>query len=179
MENPLIFQAVAAASLKIRAFLDFAPCSLVVDRGFRGEYCLHQQDALSQKALIFSPLIVHHLIIRSLVLKLIKKFSCAGEQRIVLEMVIVLELAEGSFPCEHAPAIGPYSGLDVSSSYRILFRIRLILSSHVRLGLPSDFFRSSFRDQRIYTRLIAHMLAIFLARLVLLNFTILIISDEK
>jgi hypothetical protein len=30
--------------IKIRAFWDNAPCSLVVDRRFRGAYCFHHQD---------------------------------------------------------------------------------------------------------------------------------------
>jgi hypothetical protein len=38
------FQVLTAASMKIRAFWDMAPCSLVaVDRRFRGAYCLHHQ----------------------------------------------------------------------------------------------------------------------------------------
>jgi hypothetical protein len=39
------FQVLTAASMKIRAFWDVAPCSLRVDRRFRGAYCLcHQGD---------------------------------------------------------------------------------------------------------------------------------------
>jgi hypothetical protein len=39
------FQVLMAASMKIRAFWDVAPCSLVgIDRRFRGAYCLHHQD---------------------------------------------------------------------------------------------------------------------------------------
>jgi hypothetical protein len=38
------FQVLTAASMKIRAFWDVAPCSLIgVDRRFRGLYCLHHQ----------------------------------------------------------------------------------------------------------------------------------------
>jgi hypothetical protein len=38
------FPVLTAASMKIRAFLDIAQCSLVgVNRRFRGAYCLHHQ----------------------------------------------------------------------------------------------------------------------------------------
>jgi hypothetical protein len=38
------FQVLAAAGMKMTAFLDIAPCTLVeVDRRFRGAYCLHYQ----------------------------------------------------------------------------------------------------------------------------------------
>jgi hypothetical protein len=40
----VIFQVLAAASRKMRAFGDTTPCSLVrVDRSSRGAYCLHHQ----------------------------------------------------------------------------------------------------------------------------------------
>jgi hypothetical protein len=42
-------QALTAASMKIRAFWDVVPCSLGVDRRFRGAYCLHHQgDEVNQ-----------------------------------------------------------------------------------------------------------------------------------
>jgi hypothetical protein len=37
------FHVLTAESMKIRAFWDTAPCSLGVDRRFRGAYCLHHQ----------------------------------------------------------------------------------------------------------------------------------------
>jgi hypothetical protein len=42
-QNYVRFQVLMAASMKIRAFWDIAPCSLGVDRHFRGAYCLHHQ----------------------------------------------------------------------------------------------------------------------------------------
>jgi hypothetical protein len=40
------FQVLTAACMKIRAFWDIAPCSLiVVDHHFRGVYCLHHQGS--------------------------------------------------------------------------------------------------------------------------------------
>jgi hypothetical protein len=35
------FQVLTVAIIKIRAFWEIAPCSLGVDRRFRGAYCLH------------------------------------------------------------------------------------------------------------------------------------------
>jgi hypothetical protein len=34
-------QVLTAARMKIRAFWDVAPCSLGVDRRFKGAYCIH------------------------------------------------------------------------------------------------------------------------------------------
>jgi hypothetical protein len=52
--NCVRFQFLTAAVMKIRAFWDIVPCSLVgVDWRFRGAYCLHHHGAISQKALIF------------------------------------------------------------------------------------------------------------------------------
>jgi hypothetical protein len=46
---PVRFQVLTAASMKIRAFWDVAPCSLVgVDRRFRGAYCLHHQGEIDE-----------------------------------------------------------------------------------------------------------------------------------
>jgi hypothetical protein len=68
-DNTSRFQVFTAASMKMTAFGDIAPCSLVeADRRFRGAYCLHRQggwwrqyapstrphDAISQKAVIFT-----------------------------------------------------------------------------------------------------------------------------
>jgi len=70
----LRLQVLTAANIKIMAFWDIAPCSLVLlGRRFRDAYCLHQQSftalmmkavsnsetsvyygAMSQKALIFT-----------------------------------------------------------------------------------------------------------------------------
>jgi hypothetical protein len=38
------FQVLMAAGMKVTAFWDIAPCSLIeVERRFRGVYCLHHQ----------------------------------------------------------------------------------------------------------------------------------------
>jgi hypothetical protein len=70
--NVVRFHVLTVASVKMTAFWDIAPCSLVdVDRRFRGAYCLHHQSnphrplkrrstptrlhgAISQKAVILS-----------------------------------------------------------------------------------------------------------------------------
>jgi hypothetical protein len=48
------FQVLSLARMKMTAFWDVAPCSLEVDRRFRGAYCLHRHCAVSQMAVIFS-----------------------------------------------------------------------------------------------------------------------------
>jgi hypothetical protein len=53
----VIFQVLAVTSMKITAFWDTAPCSLVeVNRCFRGEYCLHHASivALTTQAVLTS-----------------------------------------------------------------------------------------------------------------------------
>jgi hypothetical protein len=51
---------------------------------------------------------------------------------------------EGSLPCSQEPSTGPYPEPDKSSSYHPILRSILILSSNLRLGLPSDLFPSDF-----------------------------------
>jgi hypothetical protein len=48
------FQVLTAASMKMTAFWDVAPRSLVeVDRRLRGAYCLHQGDETSETSVYF------------------------------------------------------------------------------------------------------------------------------
>jgi hypothetical protein len=50
---------VLTASMKMTAFWDIVPCSLVeVDRRFRGAYCLHHQIALLMEAVCTSEMLV-------------------------------------------------------------------------------------------------------------------------
>jgi hypothetical protein len=54
---------------------------------------------------------------------------------------------EGSLPCSQEPCTGPYPEPDRSSPYQSLpisLRSILILSIHLRLGLPSGLFHSGF-----------------------------------
>jgi hypothetical protein len=82
------FQVLTTESMKLRAFWDIAPCSLVgVDRRFRGAYCLHHQGdessptplrlhgAISQKALVFSYLSSLTVLISSFHLSRSSKLS--------------------------------------------------------------------------------------------------------
>jgi hypothetical protein len=55
---------------------------------------------------------------------------------------------ESSLPCSQEPSSRPYPEPEKSSPYkaiRPLYDTFLILSSHVRLGLPSGLFPSGFR----------------------------------
>jgi hypothetical protein len=55
--NVVRFQVLTAASMKFRiVFWDVLPCKLIVDRRFRGTYCLHHQGCIDSRLLI-SPLI--------------------------------------------------------------------------------------------------------------------------
>jgi hypothetical protein len=50
------FQVLTAASMMFRiVFWDILPCKMIVDRRFRGAYCLHHQgipDDISQKTIL-------------------------------------------------------------------------------------------------------------------------------
>jgi hypothetical protein len=50
------FQVLTVTSMKIRAFWDTGPCSIVeVDRRFRGVYCLHHSDGGDSKPRPYIP----------------------------------------------------------------------------------------------------------------------------
>jgi hypothetical protein len=55
---------------------------------------------------------------------------------------------EGSVPCSQEPSTGPYLESDESSSYHPILCLSLtailMLSFHLRLGLPSGLFPSDF-----------------------------------
>jgi hypothetical protein len=64
IQHSVRFQILTPANLKMTAFWDIAPCSLVeVDRRFRCAYCLHHQGdvrlhgAVSQKGGLFQHLV--------------------------------------------------------------------------------------------------------------------------
>jgi hypothetical protein len=45
---------------------------------------------------------------------------------------------EGSLPCSQEPSTGPYPEPDQSNPHHPILRPILILSTHLRLGLPSE-----------------------------------------
>jgi hypothetical protein len=47
---------------------------------------------------------------------------------------------EGSLPCSQEPSTGPYPEPDWSSLYHLILTPILILSTYLRLGLPSGVF---------------------------------------
>jgi hypothetical protein len=62
---------------------------------------------------------------------------------------------EGSLPCSQKPSTGPYPEPDESRPYHPVFlRSILILSTHLRLGLPSGLFPSGFPTNILYSVLL-------------------------
>jgi hypothetical protein len=57
---------------------------------------------------------------------------------------------EGSLPCSQEPSTGPYPDPDRSSPHHP------ILSTHLRIGLPSSLFPSGFLTNILYAFLFAH-----------------------
>jgi hypothetical protein len=58
---------------------------------------------------------------------------------------------EGSLPCSQEPSTGPYPEPDRSSPYHpISVRSIVILSTHLRLGLPIGIFPSGFPTTILY-----------------------------
>jgi hypothetical protein len=85
---------------------------------------------------------------------------------------------EGSLPCSQEPATGHYPELHASSPHlSILFLLKsiLILSSHLRLGLPNGLFPSGRPTKILYVFLFTPVRATFPAHLVLLDLITVII----
>jgi hypothetical protein len=60
---------------------------------------------------------------------------------------------DGSLPCSQKPSTGPYPEPDQYNTYHhilSLLRSILILSTHLRLGLPSGLFPSGFPTNILY-----------------------------
>jgi len=71
------------------------------------------------------------------------------------------------------------SSIQSVSPYPTSLRSILILSSHLRLGLPSDLFRSGFPTKTLYTPLLYPIRTIRPTHLILLDLLTRIILDEQ
>jgi hypothetical protein len=60
---------------------------------------------------------------------------------------------EGSLPCSQEPSTGPYPQPDGFSSHHPILRSILVISTHLRLGLPSGLFPSGFSTNILYAYL--------------------------
>jgi hypothetical protein len=73
---------------------------------------------------------------------------------------IAKKFPEDLLPCSQEPSTGPYPEPD---------QLVLILSSHLRLGLPSDLFPSGFVTKILYAFLLSSLCATYPAHLILLD----------
>jgi hypothetical protein len=87
---------------------------------------------------------------------------------------------EGSLPCLQEPSTGPYPEPDRSSPYHtISLRSVWILSTHLRLGLPSGLFPFGFPTNVLNAFLLSPIRATCPAHFILLDLTILIMFGEE
>ena len=89
---------------------------------------------------------------------------------------------EGSLPHSQVPATCPYpepAGSSTWPSHSTSWRSVLILSSHLRLGLPSGLFPSRFPTKSLYTPPLSPIRATCSAHLILFYFISRTISGQQ
>jgi hypothetical protein len=86
---------------------------------------------------------------------------------------------ERSIPQSQVPATCRYPEPARSTPYSHSWWSRLILYSHLRLGLPNSLFPSGFPTKILYTPLLSPIWATCLAHLIRLDFITQIISGEQ
>jgi len=89
---------------------------------------------------------------------------------------------EGSSPHSQVPATCPYPEPARSSPYPLhptSWRSILILSSHLRLGLPNGLFPITFPHQTLYTPLLSPIRATCPAHLILFDFITRTVSGDQ
>ena len=89
---------------------------------------------------------------------------------------------EGSLPHSQVPDTSPYHEPARSSSYPphpTSWRFILVLSSHLRLGLPSGLFPSNLPTKNLYIPLLSTIRATCPAHLILLDFSTRTILGEQ
>jgi hypothetical protein len=79
---------------------------------------------------------------------------------------------EGSLPCsqEPSPLVPIISQINPIQTIRTYLRSILILSTHLRLGLPSGLFPSAFPSNILYAFLFAPIRAIIIIIMTILKF---------
>jgi hypothetical protein len=85
---------------------------------------------------------------------------------------------EGSLPHSQVLSTCPYPEPDQSSPHHPILSV-FVLSTHLRLGLPSGFFASGFPANNLYAFLFSPIRATCSAHPILLDLIILIILDQE
>jgi hypothetical protein len=86
---------------------------------------------------------------------------------------------DGSLPCSQEPSTNVCPEPDQSSPHPISLRSILILSTHLRLGLPSGLFPSGFPTNMLYVFLFSPIHVTYPAHLILFDLIILITFGEQ
>jgi hypothetical protein len=88
--------------------------------------------------------------------------------------------AEHSLPCSQEPATDFRPETDKSSPHPHPMSLRsiLVISSHLRLGLPNGLFSYGFPAKPLYAATLSPQIAIHIVHLILPDLTILITFDE-